>query len=605
MSNTAMKWFLHVLIYFAITKLALSGPDTPILRPEVGDDEGPHPEPPEQLESPGTFQSDMLLTHQQAEDIVTSVKGMMALQKRRAVRTGYWPDAKIIYQIDENFGATMVTKINEAMEWWRQDTCVTFEEYVPSSTPDSDHRVVFKKGYNGCYSDVGMIDDFPQHIHLQEDTCDVTGTIAHEIGHTAGWWHEHARIDRELYVTIRYENIQDGKEKQFVMHESESYGVPYDTESIMHYASTYYSKNDFVTIEPHKPLEAFKMGNRKYFTFFDKKLANLMYNCSGVCTEDLQCENDGYVGQDCICHCKLGYSGENCELYTARDEDDPCYKEFEAKFDSDQQLNSPGTPLPYEPMLYCPWLITAPEGSTVILTFLFLDTEGGSCKSDYVKVRSGTDIFYGGDSYCGQTLPEPIESVGNQMIVIFKSDGSIQGRGFRAQYRANPAKTIPTTPEATTPEATTPKATTEATTPPEEPTTQLPATDKPIVPKCGDVEGSCGGVFNVDSGCIASPNFGNGEYNNNEECVYRITVDSGKRVELRLEKLDVEYQDECTWDRVVVIPGQTHGSVRVCGESVPEGSFVSLDNTMTVKMISDALKTQGGFSASFQGITVD
>ena len=43
---------------------------------------------------------------------------------------------------------------------------------------------------------------------------------------------------------------------------------------------------------------------------------------------------------------------------------------------------------------------------------------------------------------------------------------------------------------------------------------------------------------------------------------------------------------------------------RMCGEAPPKGSIVSLDNTMTVKMISDALVARGGFSASFETINV-
>ena len=35
---------------------------------------------------------------------------------------------------------------------------------------------------------------------------------------------------------------------------------------------------------------------------------------------------------------------------------------------------------------------------------------------------------------CGQTLPGPLESSGNTMVVIFRTDGGGTGRGFRAVY---------------------------------------------------------------------------------------------------------------------------------------------------------------------------
>ncbi|XP_022087408.1 protein SpAN-like [Acanthaster planci] len=609
-----MTRLLLVLIFFTFKKSACGAKDNSV------DYHGPHPEsihpdPPEQTETPGAFQSDMMLTDDQAEEITYSFL-FGDVHPRRAVRTSRWPQAIIPYEIDGNFGEGMRTKIREAMDWWREDTCITFEEYTPSGNPDSDHRVRFRKVASGCCSDVGMINHFPQYISLEENSCDLTGTIAHEIGHTVGWWHEHSRIDRNEYVTLRPENIQDGEEKQFVQHDSETFGIPYDVESIMHYASTYFSKNGKLTIEPKYPLDMFKMGNRKFFTFYDKKFANVMYNCSQNC-EDLQCENEGYVGKDCVCHCKPGYSGQHCEVDNGDSVDDGgCIRELEADINIDKVFTSPGYPKGYGPNLFCTWLITGPEGTTVSLSFLVFDTEASHCQNDYVKIREGPDIYNGGDRYCGHTPPETIQSVGNRIMVMFMSDGIISKKGFLAQYRADNVSVPPTTtqpplpttlPAETTQASTTtlPAETTRAstTTMPSE-TTQASTTTEIIIPKCQTVEGTCGGTFKKDSGCIASPNFGHGEYNNDEECVYYIQVKAGKRVELRVEQLDVEHQATCTWDKVEIIPGPTLGSVRMCGESPPEGTIVSLDNTMTVKMISDALVAGGGFAASFEAITV-
>ena len=36
--------------------------------------------------------------------------------------------------------------------------------------------------------------------------------------------------------------------------------------------------------------------------------------------------------------------------------------------------------------------------------------------------------------FCGTTLPAPVESSSNTMMVKFKTDGSVSQRGFSAQY---------------------------------------------------------------------------------------------------------------------------------------------------------------------------
>lgn len=60
----------------------------------------------------------------------------------------------------------------------------------------------------------------------------------HELGHAMGFFHEHSRPDRDQFVSIQFRNIKRGKERQFRKYPASlinSYGVPYDYESIMHY----------------------------------------------------------------------------------------------------------------------------------------------------------------------------------------------------------------------------------------------------------------------------------------------------------------------------------------------------------------------------------
>ncbi|RWS00288.1 astacin-like metalloprotease, partial [Leptotrombidium deliense] len=75
------------------------------------------------------------------------------------------------------------------------------------------HYVNFILG-EGCYSYVGKIDQGPQSISLG-DGCHYFGIIVHEIMHAIGFFHAHSRTDRDEYLNIYWENIQEAFRSQF------------------------------------------------------------------------------------------------------------------------------------------------------------------------------------------------------------------------------------------------------------------------------------------------------------------------------------------------------------------------------------------------------
>jgi len=107
----------------------------------------------------------------------------------------------------------------------------------PDSVRNSPNYARFTFENSGCWSTVGMSPGV-NHVNLAFPGCiGVKGTIAHEIMHSLGFYHEHTRPDRGFYVIINRRNIMLSKihnfDKQSVR-STDMYDY-YDWNSVMHY----------------------------------------------------------------------------------------------------------------------------------------------------------------------------------------------------------------------------------------------------------------------------------------------------------------------------------------------------------------------------------
>ncbi|XP_027039031.1 blastula protease 10-like [Pocillopora damicornis] len=133
------------------------------------------------------------------------------------------------------------------MRQWTRGTCVRFRRRRRERA-----YVRFIRG-SDCSSYVGRVGR-RQDVSLHID-CWTTGTVAHEIGHALGFWHEQSRPDRDRYVRILWQNIQRGEKHNFRKRrrsESSSLGVRYDYRSVMHYSPRAFSKNGRPTIRARR-----------------------------------------------------------------------------------------------------------------------------------------------------------------------------------------------------------------------------------------------------------------------------------------------------------------------------------------------------------------
>lgn len=192
-----------------------------------------------------------------------------------------WPGGVVPYEIAGDLPNQ--TRVTTAIAWVQDQTPgVTL---VPRDGEANYVRFVVG---SGCSSEIGMVGG-QQTINLAGDCS--TGNTAHEILHALGMYHEHTRCDRDEYVTINYENIEEGREGNFYKAGSGSEGGDcsgafdigvYDYGSMMHYGPFGFSDNDLKTITSGSDANDALMGQRDALGPTDVETIELLYGANNA-----------------------------------------------------------------------------------------------------------------------------------------------------------------------------------------------------------------------------------------------------------------------------------------------------------------------------------
>ncbi|WKY03605.1 hypothetical protein Q1695_004951 [Nippostrongylus brasiliensis] len=560
-----------------------------------------------------------------------------------------WPEGVIPYVIAANFSGEHKNLFQRAMRHWENHTCVSF---VPK-LDHHKHYIMFTIDKCGCCSYVGRRGDGPQAISIGKN-CDKFGIVVHELGHVVGFWHEHTRPDRELYVDIFYKSIQPGQDYNFEKSKPEdvdSLGEPYDFNSIMHYARDTFSRGTFHDTILPKPSSGFRseIGQRIQLSEGDIRQAKKLYKCPD---------------------CGSTLLSETAELLPT----------------------SSGR---------CVWRIIAPEGQTVFLniTGAFLLPPTGSCVSERENAIIVKDGYFSKapilDKICGDELDYrtvvssssrlfvelhstvfPSASIGKYTSIcggpIFADSGVIQSPRYPESYPPN-ADCLWTvhvsegyqvaveivyfhleqhkdciydrvvfweTSESGAPLASicgsitkrqivTKKSNQMVIRLLSDNSVQKTGFELSFVreldectsganlceqicvntvgsfkcdcyvgyslrPDGKTCESTCGGFLRASHGSFASPNFPQ-LYPPSKNCVWEIEADSGYQIFLNFTSFNIEgMKTECAYDYVKI--GE---SEKLCGEYVEPLLFTSASNRVRVEFVSDSSVERTGFSAHF------
>ncbi|KAM9323129.1 meprin A subunit beta-like [Pholidichthys leucotaenia] len=186
-----------------------------------------------------------------------------------------WPKT-VPYYMNDDLEINAKGVIHKAFEQYRLKTCIDFTPW----NGEANYISIFKG--SGCFSSVGNRRVGKQRLSIGSG-CDRIATIEHEFLHALGFWHEQSRSDRDDYVTIKWDRIQEGKEHNFNTYDdttSSSLGVPYDYGSMMHYSKNAFRNGTEPTIVTNIPAFSDVIGQRMEFSDSDLLKLHRLYNCT-------------------------------------------------------------------------------------------------------------------------------------------------------------------------------------------------------------------------------------------------------------------------------------------------------------------------------------
>lgn len=185
-----------------------------------------------------------------------------------------WANGVVPYEIAEDLPFMNKLAILQAIDHWQKHSNIEFVELTSKNRYELRDYISFIHAEGTtCSSYVGR-QGGEQIINLAP-RCTTMNTV-HELGHALGMWHEQSRADRNSFVRIVWENIEEDYKHNFDQHltDGKDFG-DYDYQSIMHYGPLAFSKNGQKTIIPL--IDGVEIGQRNHLSEKDIAAINAMY----------------------------------------------------------------------------------------------------------------------------------------------------------------------------------------------------------------------------------------------------------------------------------------------------------------------------------------
>ncbi|MFS4469515.1 M12 family metallopeptidase [Maribacter sp. 2210JD10-5] len=154
-----------------------------------------------------------------------------------------WTDG-VVYYVINGLSSSVRSELQKSFDEWTSKTNVRFKE----RTNQSNYITISSSGSNSN-SGVATLGMNGSRGFIRLGTRATAVVIIHELGHTLGYIHEQNRSDRDDFVRINFENIQEDAVDQFFKSTSATFLTgQFDVNSTMMYGSFTFSKNGNPTI---------------------------------------------------------------------------------------------------------------------------------------------------------------------------------------------------------------------------------------------------------------------------------------------------------------------------------------------------------------------